>query len=185
VRRTSDRLSTIVQKLLKDEFGKRTVKQVIAGQRAEVMDILTEEVRSEGSDLGIEVVDVRIKRIDLPSEVSTSVYERMAAERKEVAKDFRSRGEEAAKIIRAAADRERAVILAEAERDAQTIRGEGDAAAAETYANAYKQSPEFYSLYRSLNAYKHTFKDRSDILLLQPDAQFFRYFKDPSGGGQP
>ncbi len=178
VRRASDRLSTFVQKLLKDEFGKRTVRQVVSGERAEIMDILTASARSQAEGLGIQIVDARIKRIDLPDEVSNSVYQRMAAERKEVAKDFRSRGEESAKIIRAAADRERAVILAEAERDGQRIRGEGDGKAAETYANVYNQDPEFYAFYRTLNAYKQTFNNRSDILLLKPDTDFFKYFQD-------
>lgn len=181
VRRASDRLSTIAQKLLKDEFGKRTVKQVISGERSEIMAILTAAAKGETGGLGIEIVDVRIKRIDLPDEVSNSVYQRMAAERTEVAKKFRSRGAESAKTIRAAADRERAVILAEADRDGQRIRGTGDGTAAETYAIAYEQDPEFYALYRSLNAYKRSFNNRSDILLLQPDADFFKYFKSPTG----
>ena len=181
-RRASDRLSTIVLNLLKDEFGKRTVRQVVSGQRSAIMDILTEQAQVEAARLGILIVDVRIKRIDWPDEVSDSVYKRMAAERTEEAKKRRSQGEEAAKIIRAAADRERAVVLAQAGRDGQRIRGDGDGLAAEIYAVAYNQDPEFYTLYRSLNAYKETFNDRADILVLQPDAEFFRYFKDPYGG---
>lgn len=181
LRRASDRLSTIVRNLLKDEFGKRTVRQVVSGQRSDIMDILTKQAQIASRTLGIEMVDVRIKRIDWPDEVSDSVYQRMAAERTEEAKKRRSQGEESAKIIRAAADRERAVVLAEAGRDGQRIRGDGDGKAAEIYANAYKQDPEFYALYRSLNAYKETFNDRGDILVLQPDAEFFRYFKDPHG----
>ena len=181
LRRASDRLSTIVRNLLKDEFGKRTVRQVVSGQRSDIMDILTKQAQIASQTLGIQMVDVRIKRIDWPDEVSDSVYQRMAAERTEEAKKRRSQGEESAKIIRAAADRERAVTLAEAERDGQHIRGDGDGKAAAIYAKAYKQDPEFYALYRSLNAYKETFNDRSDILVLQPDAEFFRYFKDPYG----
>ena len=181
IRRASDRLSTIVQKLLKDEFGTRTVRQVVSGQRSDIMDILTKLAQSEAQNLGIEIVDVRIKRIDWPDKVSGSVYQRMASQRKEEAKKRRSQGEEAAKIIRAAADRERAVILAEASRDGQQLRGTGDGLATEIYATAYSQDTEFYALYRSLNAYKRTFNNRSDILVLQPDAEFFRYFKDPSG----
>ena len=181
LRRASDRLSTIVRNLLKDEFGKRTVRQVVSGQRSDIMDILTKQAQIASQTLGIQMVDVRIKRIDWPDEVSDSVYQRMAAERTEEAKKRRSQGEESAKIIRAAADRERAVTLAEAERDGQRIRGDGDGKAAAIYAKAYKQDPEFYALYRSLNAYKETFNDRSDILVLQPDAEFFRYFKDPYG----
>ena len=181
LRRAADSLSTIVQKLLKDEFGKRTVRQVVSGERSDIMDILTKQAQIEAQTLGIEIVDVRIKRIDWPDEVSESVYRRMAAERTEEAKKRRSQGEESAKIIRAAADRERAVVLAEAGRDGQRIRGDGDGEAAEIYANAYNQDPEFYALYRSLNAYKNVFNERSDILVLQPDAEFFRYFKDPYG----
>lgn len=181
LRRASDRLSTIVRNLLKDEFGKRTVRQVVSGQRSDIMDILARQAQIAAKTLGIEMIDVRIKRIDWPDEVSESVYQRMAAERTEEAKKRRSQGEESAKIIRAAADRERAVVLAEAGRDGQRIRGDGDGKAAEIYANAYRQDPEFYALYRSLNAYKETFNSRSDILVLQPDAEFFRYFKDPHG----
>ena len=181
VRRASDRLSTVVQKLLKDEFGTRTVRQVVSGERAEIMTILTDLVQTETENLGIQIIDVRIKRIDWPDKVSGSVYQRMASQRKEEAKKRRSLGEEAAKIIRAGADRERAVILAEASRDGQRIRGAGDGEAAEIYAIAYTKDPEFYALYRSLNAYKATFNNRRDILVLQPDADFFRYFKDPSG----
>ena len=181
LRRASDRLSTIVRNLLKDEFGKRTVRQVVSGQRSDIMDILTKQAQIASQTLGIQMVDVRIKRIDWPDEVSDSVYQRMAAERTEEAKKRRSQGQESAKIIRAAADRERAVTLAEAERDGQRIRGDGDGKAAAIYAKAYKQDPEFYALYRSLSAYKETFNDRSDILVLQPDAEFFRYFKDPYG----
>ena len=179
--RAADSLSTIVQKLLKDEFGKRTVRQVVSGQRSDIMDILTEQAQIEAQTLGIEIVDVRIKRIDWPDEISESVYRRMAAERTEEAKKRRSQGEEAAKIIRAAADRERAVVLAEAERDGQRVRGDGDGLASEIYANAYSQDPEFYALYRSLSAYKDTFSDRGDILVLQPESEFFRYFKDSHG----
>lgn len=181
VRIANDTLSTIIQKLLKDEFGTRTVRQVVSGERSEIMESLIELAQGEADGLGIEIVDVRIKRIDWPDEVSGSVYQRMAAERKEEAKKRRSQGQESAKIIQAAADRERAVILAEAQKDGQIQRGAGDGLAAEIYANAYNQDPEFYDLYRSLVAYKTTFRSRSDILLLQPDADFFKYFKSPTG----
>ena len=147
------------------------------------MDLLTKTVQSQASGLGVSIVDVRIKRIDWPDNVSGSVYQRMAAERKEEAKKRRSQGEEAAKIIRAAADRERAVILAEAGRDAQRIRGQGDGLSAEIYALAYNKNREFYALYRSLQAYRESFSNASDVLILQPDAEFFRYFKDPQGTG--
>lgn len=177
----SDRLSAFVRKGLRDEFGKRTLNEVVSGQRSEIMEILQETVTDKAGALGVEIVDVRIKRIDLPEEVSNSVYQRMSAEREEVAKDFRSRGEEAAKIIRAKANREREVMLAEAERDAQRIRGQGDARAAEIYANAFKQNPDFYSLYRSLSAYRNTFNNKSDLILMEPNTDFFKYFKDPLG----
>ena len=183
LRRANDRLSTIVQKQLKDEFGKRTVRQVVSGERGEIMDLLTKTVEAEAEGLGVAIVDVRIKRIDWPDKVSGSVYQRMAAERKEEANIRRSQGQESAKIIRAAADRERAVILAEASRDAQRVRGEGDGTAAEIYAIAYNQNREFYALYRSLQAYRESFSNRSDVLILQPDADFFKYFKDPQGAG--
>jgi membrane protease subunit HflC len=175
----SDRLSAVIQKRLKDEFGKRTIFEVVSGERAKIMDILRVSAKDHAADLGVELVDVRVKRIDLPEDVSSSVYQRMAAERKEVAKDFRSRGEEAAKVIRAKADREREVLLAEADRDAERTRGEGDALAANIYAKAYGQDAEFYSLYRSLNAYRDIFNDRSDVLLIQPDTEFFKYFNSP------
>lgn len=222
VRIANDRLSVLIQKRLKDEFGKRTVKDVVSGERAAIMDILTltsdelskrtksgqaaepstvvapvadATVTAEGdtakltakgqalADLGIEIVDVRIKRIDLPEEVSNSVYQRMSAERKEVAKDFRSQGEKVARTIRAAADREREVILASAERDGQRLRGEGDGTSADIYAKAYNQDREFFTLYRSLDAYRQTFSNRSDVLLLKPDSEFFKYFKD--SGAKP
>lgn len=181
-RRAASRLAILIQKLLKDQFGKRTINEAVSGERAAIMEILTSELNEEASSLGLEIVDVRIKRIDLPQDVSTSVYERMQAERQEVAKDFRSRGQEASKVIRARADREREVLLAEAGRDALKIRGEGDARAADIYAQAFGQNPEFFSLYRSLNAYKTTFSDRSDVLVLEPDTEFFRYFNDPNPG---
>jgi membrane protease subunit HflC len=179
IRIANDTLSTIIQKLLKDEFGTRTVRQVVSGERSEIMESLIKLAQTEADGLGIHIVDVRIKRIVWPVEVSGSVYQRMAAERKEEAKKRRSQGQESAKIIQAAADRERAVILAEAQRDGQVQRGSGDGQAAEIYANAYTQDREFYDFYRSLVAYKTTFRSRSDILLLQPDADFFKYFKSP------
>lgn len=182
IERASDRLAVDIQKRLRDEFGKRTIKQVVSGERAEIMDNLTVSAKARAEALGLELVDVRIKRIDLPEEVSQSVYERMSAERTQVAKKFRSEGEEAGKRIRAQANREREVILAEAERDAQKLRGEGDGRATETYAKAYSKDAEFYSLYRSLSAYQKTFSNPSDVLLLEPNTQFFRYFNDSAGG---
>jgi membrane protease subunit HflC len=166
---------------LRDEFGKRTVQEVISGERAEIMLQLTRDADAMAAELGVEVLDVRVKQIDLPPEVSESVYQRMRAERERVARDLRAKGAEAAEKIRANADRTRVVIVADAYREAEKARGEGDGKAAETYANAYKQDSEFYSFYRSLNAYKNSFKDRSDVMVLQPDSDFFRYLKDRGG----
>lgn len=170
-----------INRALRDEFGKRTVQEVVAGERGEILDVVettTDQLRDE---LGITVVDVRTKRIDLPEEVSNSVYARMRAERTRVAKDFRARGEEAAERIRANADREREIILANAYKDAETVRGEGDARATDIYAQAFGKDEEFYTLYRSLNAYRTSFSNNSDILLLEPDSDFFRYFNNSQG----
>jgi len=175
--RASNRLSAVIQKSLKDEFGKRTIQQVVSGERQEIMDQLRESAKKQADELGIEIIDVRIKRIDLPEQVSASVYARMSAEREQVAKKFRSEGEEQSKKIRAEADREREVILAEAQRDAQKVKGSGDGRATEIYAGAYSQDEEFYSLYRSLAAYRNTFNNPSDVLLVEPNSQFFKYFK--------
>ncbi len=181
VQRANDRLSAVILKQLKDEFGQRTVNEVVSGERTAIMDQLKVVSKAQADELGIEIVDVRVKRVDLPGEVSQSVYDRMRAERLEVAKQLRSEGEERARRVRAEADREAEVIVANAERDAQIMRGDGDARATEIYADAFGQDPEFYSLYRSLNAYQRTFSNPGDVLLLEPDSQFFRYFKDPSG----
>jgi membrane protease subunit HflC len=175
--RASNRLSAVIQKSLKDEFGKRTIQQVVSGERTEIMDKLRLSAKQQADELGIEIIDVRIKRIDLPEQVSASVYARMAAEREQVAKKFRSEGEEQSKKIRAEADREREIIIAEAQRDAQKVKGDGDGRATEIYANAYSQDEEFYSLYRSLAAYRNTFNNPSDVLLIEPNSQFFKYFK--------
>lgn len=170
-----------INRALRDEFGARTVQEVVAGERTQILDIVKATTANLPDELGIFVVDVRTKRIDLPAEVSNSVYERMRAERNRVAKDFRARGSEAAERIRANADREREVILANAYRDAEIIRGEGDAQATEIYADAYTKDEDFYSLYRSLNAYQNSFNDSNDILLIGPDSDFFRYFNNSKG----
>lgn len=166
---------------LRDEFGKRTVQEVVASERGEIFDIVKSETERFPEELGITIKDVQTKRIDLPEEVSHSVYERMRAERLRVAKDFRARGEEAAERIQAKADRDREVILAEAYRDAETIRGEGDAQATEIYAAAFGRDEEFYAMYRSLNAYKNVFQKGNDVLLLKPDSEFFKYFNKSTG----
>ncbi len=181
VQQANDRLSAVILKQLKDEFGQRTVNEVVSGERTDIMDKLQVVSKVQADELGIEIIDVRVKRVDLPGEVSQSVYDRMRAERLEVAKQLRSEGEERARRVRAEADREAEVIVANAERDAQIMRGDGDAKATEIYADAFGRDPEFYSLYRSLNAYQRTFSNPGDVLLLEPDSRFFRYFKDPSG----
>ena len=180
----ASRLHALNQTDMKDAFGRRTIPEVVAEDRAEIMRDLTISLNEKARGLGMEVIDVRIKRIDLEDAVSNSVYQRMAAERKEVAKDRRSRGEEESKTIRAVAEREREVLLAEATRESERIRGEGDGAATEIYAQAYMRDPDFYRFYRSLGAYSASFRSKSDVLLLQPDADFFDFFKDPRGGGE-
>ncbi len=170
-----------INRALRDQFGERTVQQVVAGERREILNIVTQATSNLEEELGITVVDVRTKRIDLPEEVSASVYARMRAERERVAKDFRARGSEASERITANADREREVILATAYKDAEIIRGEGDARATEIYAAAFEKNQEFYALYRSLNAYETSFKSGNNILLLEPDSDFFKYFNTPRG----
>ena len=174
VQRANDRLSVVIQKRLKDEIGKRTLQQVVSGERGEIMDTLRLSARQESDGLGVEIIDARIKRVDLPDDVSQSVYDRMASERKQVAQLFRSEGEEQARKIRA-----------EAERDSLKIRGDGDARATDIYATAFGRDEDFYSFYRSLEAYRNTFNSAGDVLLLEPDSKFFRYFKsdDPAQGG--
>ncbi len=171
-----NKLSQIVRNGLRDEFGKRTIQETISGERNQIMEILKTKVNTQVIELGIEVVDVRIKRIDFPDKISQSVYERMEAERKRVANETRSRGAEAAERIQADADRQRTVLLAEAYRDSEQLRGEGDSKAADIYAQAYTKNAEFYSLYRSLSAYKNSFSEKSDILVVKPDSDFFKYF---------
>ena len=170
-----------INRALRDEFGRRTVQEVVAGVRGEILDIVQPTTDMMQTELGLEVVDVRTKRIDLPEEVSSSVYDRMRAERTRVAKDFRARGGEASERIKANVDREREIILANAYKDAETIRGEGDAQATEIYASAYGKNPDFYSFYRSLNAYQNSFQGNNDILLLKPDSDFFKYFRGQQG----
>lgn len=175
------RLSQVVNDGLRAEFGKRTIHDVISGERAKIMDILRDKADREARQMGIQVLDVRLKRVDLPQEVSDSVYQRMEAERKRVANDLRSQGAGAAEKIRADADKQREVIISEATRDAQRIKGEGDAKAAEIYAAAYSRNPEFYAFYRSLEAYRNSLKNKADVLVLDPSSEFFKYLKDSGG----
>lgn len=177
-RRAGQRLSQVIKNGLRDEFGKRTIQEAISGERAQIMNVITAQIEEQAKQFGIEVVDVRIKRIELPPEVSGSVYQRMRAERDRVAKELRSRGAEAAERIRADADRQRTIILAEAYRDAERLRGEGDGKAADIYAKAYSKDAKFYELYRSLTAYKNVFSSQSDVLVVDPNSEFFNYFKD-------
>ena len=179
--RANIRLSQIIKDGLRAEFGKRTIQEVISGERNEVMRILSEAADKQAHEFGIQVVDVRIKRIDLPEDISSSVYHRMEAERARVAKELRSRGAEAAERIRADADRQRTIILAEAYREAEKIRGEGDAEASTTYADAYRKNAEFFAFYRSINAYREIFSSKADVMVLSPDSDFFSYLKDPKG----
>ena len=165
-----------INRALRDQFGERTIQEVVSGERTQIMNVVTSTTSNLSDELGISVIDVRTKRIDLPAEVSNSVYQRMRAERDRVAKGFRARGSEAAERIRANADREREVILANAFRDAETIRGEGDAQATEVYATAFTKDREFYSFYRSLNAYQNSFNQGNDIILVEPKSDFFKYF---------
>ncbi len=170
------RLEQIIKDGMRGQFSKRTINEVVSGERDEIMRALTAESNTQAQEIGIAIADVRIKRIDLPAEVSNSVYRRMQAERARVAKEFRSRGFEEAEKIRADADRQRQVIIAEAYRDAEQVRGEGDAKAAEIYARAYGRDKEFYSFHRSMEAYRQSLGGSGDMMLLSPDSDFFRYF---------
>lgn len=171
------RLSQIIKDGLRGEFAKRTINDAVSGERLLIMQLITEHANKQAEAFGIDIIDVRIKRIDFPSEISESVFRRMRAERERVAKDLRSRGAESAEKIRAEADRQRTVLIADAFRDAEILRGEGDAATTQIYAKAYGQDYEFYSLYRSLNAYKSTFSSKNDVLVIEPNSEFFKYFK--------
>ena len=180
-RRAGLLLYQIVNNGLRDEFGKRTIQEVIAGQRSELMDIMTKLAGDKTESLGVEIVDVRIKRIDYPEKVSESVYRRMRTERERDAREFRSKGAEAAERVRADADKQSKIILAEAYRDAEQLRGDGDAKAANIYASSFSKDREFYRFYRSLEAYKETFRSKSDVMLIQPDSEFFNYLKSSKG----
>ena len=168
---------------LRNQVAVRTVQEVVSGEREQLMQDLTAELTVVAQEeLGVEVVDVRVKQIDLPPDVSESVYRRMNAEREKEAREHRSQGQELAEGIRAAADREVTVIQANAYRDSELIRGEGDATATGVYADAFSQDSEFYAFTRSLRAYQDSFQGSGDIMLIQPDSEFFRYLKDSSGG---
>ncbi len=179
--RAATRIRQTVSGSLRDEFGVRSLHEVVSGQRDDLMARVRERADDDLRRIGVEVVDVRLKRVDLPTEVSESVYGRMQAERKRIANEQRSTGAAEAERIRADADRQREVILAEAYRDAQRIRGEGDAKANAIYAAAFQQNPEFFAFYRSMQAYRETFKPGNDLMLLEPGSDFFRYLNDSQG----
>jgi modulator of FtsH protease HflC len=178
--RARTRLEQTVNAGLREEFGRRTVHDVVSGERDKIMDDMRVKADLDSRKIGVQIVDVRLKRVELPQEVSESVYRRMDAERKRVANELRSEGSAEAEKIRADADRQREVIVAEAYRQAQGIKGEGDAKASATYAQAFSQNPEFYSFYRSLEAYRQSFKNKSDVMVLEPNSDFFKYLKNPS-----
>ena len=175
-----DRLSKVVNAVLRTEFGKRTVRDVIAGERGAVMDNLRKTADTEARQMGIAVVDVRLKRVDYAEEISKSVFDRMIAERKRLANQLRSEGAAASEKIRADADKQREVIIAEAYSEAQKTKGEGDAKAAQIYNQSYSRNPEFYAFYRSQEAYKNSFKSKSDVMVLDPNSDFFKYMRSPN-----
>ena len=181
-RRARDRLNKTVNDSLRAEFGKRTIYQVISGERDEIIELMREKVDDDARKIGVKVLDVRLKRVDLTQEISEAVYRRMEAERKRVANELRSTGFAEAEKIRADADREREIIIAKAYRDAQRVKGEGDARAAGIYARSFRQDPDFYDFYRSLDAYRGTFRNKGDLLILEPDSDFFKFIQTPRGG---
>lgn len=182
--RARSRLTQVINSVLREEIGKRNVQDVVSGERDRIMQVVRDKVAEDVKPFGVQIVDVRLKRVELPQEVSESVYRRMEAERRAVAAQLRSQGASEAEKIRAEADKDREVIVAEAYRDAQRIKGEGDARATTIYAKAFSESPEFYSFYRSLEAYRASFRNRSDVLVLEPSSEFFKYLKNP-GVGRP
>lgn len=175
--RAQNRLESIMKDGLRNEFSTRTIQEAITGERGEIMTALREKAESSAKELGIKIVDARVSQIDFPESVSESVYERMRSERQRVAQDFRSRGQAEGEKIRAVADREATIIEANAYRDAEKIRGEGDAKSAEIYASAYQSNADFYDFYRSLSAYKKSLGNGGDIMVIEPDSEFFRHFK--------
>lgn len=182
--RAQTRISQTVNSLLREEFGKRTVHDVVSGERDDIMRIVLEGLEQDAKRIGVAIVDVRLKRVELPAEVSESVYRRMEAERRAVASELRALGASEGEKIRAEADRERQIILAEAYKDAQRVKGEGDQKAAAMYARAFGENPEFYAFYRSQEAYRASFGRRNDVLVLEPNSEFFRYFRNPGKSGK-
>lgn len=181
--RAKTRLTQTVNAGLREEFGKRTVHDVVSGERDRIMEQMRDKADQDARKIGVRIIDVRVKRVDLPDEVSDSVYRRMEAERKRVANELRSEGSAEAEKIRADADRQREVIVAAAYRDAQKIKGEGDAKAAALFAQAFGQNPEFYAFYRSMEAYRGSFKNKSDVIVVEPNSDFFKYMKSMAPKG--
>lgn len=181
-RRAQDRMSQMIKAALNEEITKRTVREVISGERSKVMNAIQKKVTEEAKQIGVEIIDVRLKRVDYVEQINNSVYDRMKAERVRVANELRSTGAAESEKIRADADRQRTVILAEAYRDAENIRGDGDAKATQIYSQAFGQNPEFYKFYRSLEAYRASFKNRNDMMVVDPNSEFFKYFKSTSPG---
>jgi membrane protease subunit HflC len=173
------RLDQITKDAMRNEFSKRTIRELVSSDRGQIQEVLTKMVKPSVSELGLDVVDIRVMRIDLPEEVSSSVYRRMEAERARVAREFRSRGAEAAERIRAEADREREVILAQAQKEAEMKRGDGDATASEIYAKAYGRNKEFFQFNRSLMAYREAAKNDRSLMVLGTDSEFFQFLKKP------
>ncbi|MDE2387748.1 MAG: protease modulator HflC [Betaproteobacteria bacterium] len=174
------RLAQTINASLRDEFGNRTVHDVVSGERDVIMEIMRQKADNDARAIGVEVVDVRLKRVDLPQEVSESVYRRMEAERKRVANELRSTGAAESEKIRADADRQREVVLAEAYREAQKVMGDGDSQAAAIYSAAFQKDSEFYAFWRSVDAYKQSFKNKGDMMVLEPTSDFFKYLKNPA-----
>jgi len=182
--RAKTRLLQTVNSSMREEFGKRTIHEVVSGEREKIMTVLRTKTDSDARKIGVEVLDVRLKRVDFPLEISESVYRRMDAERKRVANELRATGNAESEKIRADADKQREVILAQAYREAQKTKGEGDAKASATYASAFGKNPEFYSFYRSLEAYKQSFKNKNDVMVLDPSSAFFKYLKSSGKAGR-
>jgi membrane protease subunit HflC len=182
--RAKTRLMQTVNSSMREEFGKRTIHEVVSGEREKIMEVLREKTDADARKIGVQVLDVRLKRVDFPIEISESVYRRMDAERKRVANELRASGAAEGEKIKADADKQREVILAEAYRDAQKTKGEGDAKAAALYGAAFGKNPEFYSFYRSMEAYKQSFKNKSDVMVLDPSSAFFKYLKGSGKAGK-
>jgi membrane protease subunit HflC len=178
-RAATNRMTQIIKAALNDEITKRTVREVISGERGRVMEAVRDKVVAEAKQIGVGIVDVRLKRVDYIEQINNSVYDRMRAERVRVANQLRSTGSAESEKIRADADRQRTVILAEAFREAEKIKGEGDAKASAIYAESFGKNPEFYKFYRSLEAYRASFKAHGDVMVIDPNSEFFKYFRSP------